>query len=148
MKNFPFSVLLVSSLLTACVSANPEKAPHGGGPGSGSVVFYRTHSLQATLADAYIGTGDDYFLQLDEDEYTRVEVKGGFHQFRARAQGSVSSDTRVKVNPGETVCVEARPNYEELEWLAVPFVNAFIPSFVLEETPCPSAEEMSRWTRV
>ena len=113
-----------------------------------TVLVYRTHSLQATLADAFIGVEEGYFTKLSEDQFTRFELDPGFHLFRTGARGSVSSQTHIKVNPGETLCIESRPNYEELEWLMVPFLNALIPSFVLEETPCPTEETLKQLTAI
>lgn len=133
--------LLAGAGLVGCVSADYDNYTALGGAEaveSGTVLFYRGHSPQAKLADAYLGAGKGYFLSLDEDQYASVEVPVGFNEFKVRAQGSVAFKTQIKVNVGETVCVETRPNHEELEWLVLPFVNALIPSFVLEETPCPN----------
>lgn len=147
MKKTMILNLLAAASLAACVAADPDnyaaiKADAAEGP-SGRIMFYRGNNLQATLADAYLGTEDGYFLSLDEDQYTTLEVPAGFHEFRVRAQGSVAFKRAIKVNAGETVCVETRPNFEELEWLMVPFVNAFVPSFVIDETACPSAAALA-----
>ncbi len=137
---------LIAATLVGCASANPNKKPqvsaHSAQP-IGTVLMYRTNSMQAKLADAYIGLGKDYFAQLDENQYTEFKLGTGFHEFRARAHGSVSSKANIKVSQGEKVCIQVQPNHEELEWLVVPFVNAMIPSFVLKETPCPSLEQLT-----
>lgn len=135
------SVLLTAISLVACVAADPDnynaiQVDAGEGP-SGKVLFYRGNNLQASLADAYLGTEQGYFLRLDQQQYSTLEVPAGFHEFKVRAQGSVAYSREIKVNADETVCIETRPNFEELEWLVVPFVNALIPSFVIEETACP-----------
>lgn len=141
-KTIILSVLVITGL-AACVAADPDnyaaiEANASRGP-SGKIMFYRGSNLQATLAGAYLGTTDGYFLSLDENQYSTLTVPAGFHEFKVRAQGSVAFEKQVKVNAGETVCVEARPNVEELEWLLLPFINAFIPSFVLQETACPGS---------
>ena len=143
--------LLAPLSLSACVTASPDNMPmvtEIADQPVGNVLFFRGHSLQAKLADAYIGAEEGYFAQLDEDQYTRIELDSGFHLFKAKARGSVASESHIKVSPGETVCIEARPNYEELEWLAVPFLNALIPSFVLEESPCPEETKLAEFTQV
>ncbi len=147
MKKPILLTLLTAGSLAACVAADPDnysaiRADAAEGP-SGSIMFYRGSNLQAALADAYLGTADGYFISLDESQYTTLEVPAGFHEFRVRAQGSVAFTKKIKVNAGETVCVETRPNVEELEWLLVPFVNALIPSFVIDETLCPSTAELA-----
>ena len=140
--------LLAGAGLAACVSVDPEnhEAMNTAAalPENGSILFYREHSPQARLADAYLGNGAGYFVSLGEDQFSRISVPAGFHAFKVRAQGSVAFNAEFKVNAGETVCVETRPNHEELEWLVVPFLNALIPSFVLEETACPSAAALDK----
>jgi len=143
-KSIPFA-LFASVGLAACVSADPDNYNAINPSPSeerGTIVFYRGHSPQASLANAYLGTDKGYFLELDEDQYVSIDVPAGFTEYKVRAQGSVAFKSQIKVNAGETVCVETRPNYEELEWLVVPFINALVPSFVLEETACPSAETL------
>lgn len=141
------TITLITATLVGCASANPQKKPQVDVKANqqfGTVLMYRTNSLQAKLADAYIGLGDDYFAQLDENQYTEFRLGAGFHEFRAKAHGSVSSKASFKINNGEKVCIQVQPNHEELEWLVIPFVNALIPSFVMKETKCPSLQRLSK----
>ena len=147
MKKLITILLLLPIALAGCVSSSTANLPVAGQASNGQagrVVIYRSESLQAGLAKAYIGINDGYFTQLAQNEFLTISVDPGFHQFKARAQGSVASKHQIKINPGETVCVAAKPNHEELEWLAVPFVNALVPSFVLEETQCPELTAYSQ----
>jgi hypothetical protein len=146
MKKPIILALLTCASLAACISAEPDNSPainpEVSLSQSGSIVFFRGHSLQASLANAWLGSNDGYFLGLDEDQYVRIDVETGFHEFKVRAQGSVAFKSAIKVNAAETVCVEVRPNHEELEWLLVPVVNALIPSFTLRETVCPGPADL------
>lgn len=138
---------LITATLVGCASANPQNKPQVDAShhqSFGTVLMYRTNSLQAKLADAYIGIGEDYFAQLDENQYTEFNLNTGFHEFRAKAHGSVSAKANFKINAGEKVCIQVQPNHEELEWLVLPFVNAMIPSFVMKETACPSLQHLSK----
>ena len=145
MKKFFTLLLLLPIALAGCASSNLDRTPTASvaDTNPGEVVIYRNTNVQAGLARAYIGTDEGYFVQLEQNQYTRFEIDPGFHQFKVRAHGSVSSQRDINVNPGETLCIEARPNYEDAEWLIVPFVNALLPSFVLEETRCPSLDNYS-----
>ena len=150
MKKIRLSLMLLLAALTGCASVNQANIQTVDlqAEQAGNVLIYRKESLQASLANAYLGTeGKGYFSSLDENQYIEFSVEPGFHTFTAKAHGSVRSKFTVKVTQGENVCVEARPNHEDLAWLAVPFVNAFIPSFVLVETPCPSAKELAKLSR-
>lgn len=137
---------VLASTFVACASANPQKKPqvNANNQAYGTVLMYRTNSLQAKLADAYIGIGEDYFAQLDENQYTQFKLIAGFHEFRAKGHGSVSSKSNINIEKGETVCIQVQPNHDELEWLLVPFINAMIPSFVLKETVCPSLQLLNK----
>lgn len=141
MKHLTLPILFCCVLLTtACASTNPRAlneisaAPEDLHPAK--LIVYREKSVQAGLADVYIGTDDGYFVQLGANQYAEVELRSGFYEFKAKAQGSVPSTTTIRLNPDETVCIKARPNHEELHLLAIPFVNALVPSFVMEETAC------------
>ncbi len=145
MKKLLLSTLIMGTLV-GCASANPQKRPQVSAneqASVGTVLMYRTNSLQAKLADAYVGLGEDYFVQLDENQYTEFKLGAGFHRFSAKAHGSVASKNNIKVSQGEKVCIQVQPNHEELEWLVVPFLNAMIPSFVLKETPCPNLDNLT-----
>ena len=145
MKALTLSIAISTLVLAGCATSNTSHVPQlteTSPAEAGHVTIYRQHSLQAKLAKAYVGTADGYFAQLDEDQHVTFDIEPGFHVLKARAHGSVSSQSHFKVNPGESLCIEARPNHEEMEWLAVPFLNALIPSFVLEETPCPEPTQM------
>ncbi len=136
---------LLISTLGACAAVNSSEPMTGEGEKNAEVLFFRQSSLQAKLADAYLGSdGGDYFTQLGEKEYTRYRVTSGWHQFAVKAQGSVSSSQNIQFHAGKTTCVEVRPNTEDAEWLAVPFLNALIPSFKLESVPCPSLAQLSK----
>lgn len=142
---------LLSVGLIGCANSNPKHMPQANlvdASEAGKVLIYRHASLQAALAKAYVGVESGYFSKLDENQYVEFEVDPGFHLFKTRAHGSVSSQSHIKVTAGELVCLEARPNYEEMEWLAVPFLNALVPSFVLEETACLRADELRNLTLV
>lgn len=149
MKKMILPLVLLLASLTGCASTDKTNTPRFSlqTGQAGKVFIYRKQSLQASLADAYLGTEENgYFSKLDENQYIELSVNPGFHTFTAGTHGSVGSKYTVKVTQGENVCVEARPNHEELEWLVIPFVNAFVPSFVLEETECPSMAELAMLT--
>ncbi|MDO6563725.1 hypothetical protein Q4488_10040 [Amphritea sp. 1_MG-2023] len=151
MKRLGISVIALTITLVGCASSNPKYLPQfksANEQAAGEVVIYRTDSLQAKLANAYVGVEEGYFSELGENQYMVFKVDPGFHLFKTRAHGSVASQSHIKVGAGESLCIEARPNYEEMEWLVIPFVNALIPSFVLEETPCPSAEVLKALSKV
>lgn len=148
MTNKLILIVLLSAGLTACVSSNPNFTPKPQSELAGTILLYRTHSLQATLANAFIGTEDGYFIELNEDQYTTFQIDSGFHKFKAKAHASAASKKDIKIGAGETVCIQARPNLEDLEWQIVPIVGQFFPTFVLEETECPSNEELQKLTQV
>ncbi|MBT00123.1 MAG: hypothetical protein CMI01_15790 [Oceanospirillaceae bacterium] len=141
----PILCTLLISTLGACASVNSSEPIAGEGKKDAEVLFFRQSSLQAKLADAYLGTGGgDYFLQLGEKEYARYPVTSGWYEFVVKAHGSVSSSQNIEFHAGKTTCVEVRPNTEDVEWLAVPFLNALIPSFKLESVPCVSLAELTQ----
>ncbi len=153
MKPFCLSLTLCGALLaTGCVSTSPQAmrdiAPRAGEADAATLVVYREKSAQAALADVYIGTDDGYFIRLGDDEYAEVDLRSGFYELKAKAKGSVPSEATVKLNPEETVCMRARPNHEELHLLVIPFVNALVPSFVLEETECVDLDRFERQVAV
>lgn len=132
--------------LAACVSAKQENYAAFSDTivgDSGTIMFYREDSAQAKFAHAYLGTRQGYFLALDERQYASISVPAGFNELKVKAQGSRAFAALINVNAGETVCIRTRPNHEDLEWLVVPFLNALIPSFVMEETPCPNVTAMA-----
>lgn len=151
MKKAFLSLVLVPAVLVGCASSDhkymPQTSTESNQP-AGKILVFRTSSLQASLAKAYVGFEEGYFSKLDENQYLQFEIDPGFHTFKARAHGSIASESEIKVMPGEMLCIEARPNYEELEWLAIPFINALIPSFVLKETTCPSPDALSKLTAI
>ncbi len=149
MKPLTLPVLFCCALLaTGCASTNPQAlndiAPAAEDAHPAKLVVYREKSTQAGLADVYIGTDDGYFVQLEANQYAEVDLRSGFYKFKAKARGSVPSIATVKLNPDESVCMKARPNYEELHLLVIPFVNALVPSFVLEETECVDLDGFQR----
>ncbi len=155
MKKLMLSIALLPTVLFGCASADKHHFPVANAvaktqaePAFGNVLIYRTQNLQGSLAKAYIGSEHGYFSKLGTNQYLQFSIDPGFHTFKARAHGSVASTSTIKVMPGETLCIEARPNHEEMEWLAVPFVNALIPSFVLKETTCPSPADLTALSAV
>ncbi|WP_428033150.1 hypothetical protein [Amphritea sp.] len=144
MMKLILGTLLVSTL-GACAGVNSSEPMAGEGEKNAEVLFFRQASLQAKLADAYLGSGGgDYFTQLGEKEYTRYPMTSGWHEFAVKAQGSVSSSQNIEFHAGKTTCVEVRPNTEDVEWLAVPFLNVLIPSFKLDSVPCPSLAKLTQ----
>ncbi len=112
------------------------------------MLIFRQSSLQASLADVRLAEDDHYFSALGQNEYTQFAVEPGFKTFRAKAVGSVSSKMNISVAENETVCVEARPNHEDLYLLVIPFLNALVPSFKLVEVACPSETELAALTQI
>ena len=141
-------------LLTGCASVTPETKQQllqndaTAGHSNGRLILFRSESAQAILADAYIGNENGYFVQLGQNQYTDVSIAEGLHRLSVQAQGSISSDTPITVKSGETVCVEARPNHESIHLVVIPFLNVFVPSFVLEEAACPGAQQLAQYTKV
>lgn len=149
MKQLRFALVLCGALLTtACASVSPQALRHiepsADDDQSARLVVYRQDEIQGGLSDVFVGTDDGYFMRLGRNEYAEVTLRSGFHELKAKAKGSVPSNATLKLNPSETVCIEARPNREELHLLVIPFVNALVPSFVLEETECV---DLSRYER-
>lgn len=146
-----YILALLPLLATACASITPDSQPQVSATSKtsqGELLFFRRHSLQAKLANAFIGTPNGYFIQLGENQYYGLAVNSGWQNYKVKAHGSLASSLGVNVRPGERICIEARPNHEGLPLLFIPYLNALEPSFVLKETGCPSAAEMSALNKV
>lgn len=138
-------ILILCNSLAACVSVNSsEQVVLNEDEQTVPVLIYRQTAMLAMFADVYIGDDSGYFLHLGRNEYARVVRPVGWQQLKARAQGSVASEKDFEFQAGETICLEARPNREELATLLVPFVNALVPSFVLRQTACPDLEGLTQ----
>jgi hypothetical protein len=137
-------ILILCNSLAACVSVNSsEQVLLNEQEQSISVLVYRKSAMLAMFADVYVGDDSGYFTQLGRNEYTRIERPLGWQQLKARAQGGVASEQEFDFRKGETICLEARPNHEDVAALMVPFVNALVPSFVLKQTSCPDLEGLT-----
>ncbi|MAC33693.1 MAG: hypothetical protein CME38_08835 [Haliea sp.] len=148
MKSNTLMLLVMAAVLSACASTQPNVTLSHADREHANLLIFRQNSAQATLADAYIARGDEYFAKLGENQYTVVQVDAGLHEFRAKAHASVSFKTQLSLQPEETVCLEARPNHENLHLLVIPFLNALVPSFILEETGCPSSSRLETMVAV
>ncbi len=141
-------IAALTSVLGACVSVNstePSASLEQSNTPGAELLLYRTSSLQAKLADAYVGDVDgDYFVQLGEQEYATYSMPAGWADFKVKAKGSVAAEQKLHLIEGQTTCVEVQPNQEDVEWLFVPFLNALVPSFLLKATPCPVLSELDK----
>jgi|GEM_PF-1773808 len=112
------------------------------------LLIYRSSALQASLADAYIGTKDGYFTQLGQDQYIELSLAAGMHELKVKAQGSVAAKQSIQLGANEQTCLVVRPNSEDLFLVVIPFLNALVPSFVMAPAACPDAKVMQSMTPV
>ncbi|MGV6815687.1 MAG: hypothetical protein ACWA44_00275 [Thiotrichales bacterium] len=143
MKKLITIAALTVSILGGCSTLTPNVELTDQAGDNASVLVYRQSSPQAALAKAMLGTDQAYIAELAQDEYIQLNVASGFHTFKTKANGSPASSINVSLSQGEKLCLEARPNHEELAVLLVPFVNALVPSFVLKTMPCPTEQQLS-----
>ncbi|MDP5137326.1 hypothetical protein [Rheinheimera baltica] len=113
-----------------------------------SLLIYREKAFQAGAVSLYVGKDDKYFMELGNDEYGQVEIDAGKHLIQAKASGSPSSALQIELAKNQTVCLLSKPNPEMLGAMLIPLVANMVPTFVLEQVDCPSAEKLKGFMRV
>jgi len=112
------------------------------------VVVYRKGAFHAGAVSMYLGENNKYFLSLRNDEYAKFSIDSGAHLFQVDADASPPSELAVTLEPGAKVCFKVKPNPATLGAAVIPILGNMLPSFVMEESGCPSEEALSKYRLV
>jgi hypothetical protein len=141
---------LLCLLLAGCASVETVPVPAAPEAGRAGILVLREWSAFAAGVPFAVGLGNRTHVALGTREYAEILVPPGSNQVFARLHSREASAHVRSLGPGERHCFRARVDYSfpPLEPVSAPIQLGSHARLSLNETACPSKEELARYTRV
>jgi hypothetical protein len=142
-------VFLLGTLLAGCASAPLVKPPLPDASNRSEVIVLRDRALNAGGVGLTFGVDEQAYLTLSNGDYASVYVTPGLHRFFVQARSAEPTVLSVELKPGERRCLRTVADAANLGRAVVPLALMTMGySFLLDEVKCPSAEQLSKRSRV
>lgn len=113
------------------------------------MLVYRESSFNAAAGSMIIGTNDADIVELYGDRFATILLPAGEHTFFARANGGDQPfKYKVSLAANQRTCIKGSPNPANLAKAFLPISYYFGNTFLLEQTPCPSKDELAKYEQV
>jgi hypothetical protein len=140
---------LVCALLSACSSAPLRPLPTPPAGNFGEVVVYREWAFAAGGIPLTVGVKDGGFVLLSNSEKVTARFPPGDHEVFVQARSSEPTRLRLTVKNGEVLCLRTSASPSTYGKVALPpilMITGY--AFYLDEVPCPSHDELSKYKEV
>ena len=149
MKKSVSILVLTLLLLPGCASMPlvPPKMPDASN--RAEVIVFRESAFNAGGVSVTFGSDEQAFVKLSNAEYASIFLAPGAYVFFVRARNGDPAVLTQTLKTGDRRCLKSVANPINLARAAVPIlmmVNGY--SFLLEEAPCLSNEELAKYARV
>ena len=151
MQNIYLRLIVVSALLSlAGCSSLPIVAISKPSPtAQAEVVIYRESSLIAGFVSLTVGSGNIAFANISNSEYVTANLPAAEQDIFVQARMAAPTIVHLSLQPGSRVCLRTSSSSSTLYKVLVPAtLIATGYHFYLNEVPCPSPEELSKYTQV
>lgn len=148
---YHYALLLVSALasLAGCSSLPIVAIPKPSPMAQAEVVVFRESSFIAGGVSLAVGTGNAAFAAISNSEYVSVNLSAGEQDLFVQARTADPTRVRLTLQPGSRVCLRTSSSPSTLAKVAIPItLIATGYHFFLDEVPCLSAEDFSKYKQV
>ena len=144
-------VFLVSAFasLAGCASQPIVALPKPSALAQAEVLVFRESSFIAGGVSLAVGTGTAAFASLSNSDYVIVNVPSGERDIFVQARTAEPTRLQLKLQHGSRVCLRTSASPSTIAKVALPI--ALIATgyhFYLDEVPCPSSEELAKYSKV
>lgn len=110
---------------------------------------YREYAFNAGGASLIFGVDKSDLVELYGDRYSILQLPVGEHTFFARSNGGDQPfNLRLPVKGNVRTCIKAFPNPANFAKSLMPVSHLFGNSFLLEQTACPTKEELAKFEQI
>lgn len=135
--------------LCGCASAPVEKLARPAAASQGEVLIYRASQFYAGGVSLSVGVGGKTYAELGNQEYTTLLLRAGEHRIFVRARTAESAEVALQLKAGERRCLRTASRSGDGVNVVVPILMmATGYRFDLHELPCPSTQEIAKYSRV
>jgi hypothetical protein len=139
-------IVVVAILTSACASAPVVPLPRPAADAQGEVIVFREPAFAAGGVALSVGSGTRVFASLSNSEKVRAAFPSGEHEIYVQARSAEPTRVRVTVRNGAAVCLRTSSSPSTYAKVVVPIVLMVTGyHFYLDELPCPTAEELSKY---
>jgi hypothetical protein len=146
---FQLIAIALCSLLFGCASAPTSPLQRSSSDSQGDVIIFREHAFAASLVDVTVSTGASRIAVLANNEKTTVSLPLGTNEISTQARSAQPTKVQVLVKKEAPVCLRtsASPStYPKAILFPALIVTGYY--FYLDEIPCPSQAELSKYKDV
>ena len=141
--------LVMTAALTGCASAPIVNPPLPDAANRAEVLVLRERAFNAGGVGLAFGVEARAHVTLGNGDYTSLFVAPGTHRFFVQARSAEPGVVSLTLKPGEKRCLRTSPDVGNLARTALPIaMMATGYLFGVEERPCPTPEELSKYSRV
>jgi hypothetical protein len=141
--------LLGLLLLGGCSSQPIVAIPKPSETAQAEVVIFRESSFIAGGVSLAVGIGSTAFASLSNSDYVSVNLPSGEQEIFVQARKADPTKLKLRLQSGSRLCLRTSASPSTFAKVAVPI--ALIATgyhFYLDEVPCPSVEELSKYKQV
>ena len=137
------------TLLAGCAPAHLTTLKKPQSTEQAEVLVYRESAFNAAAGSMIVGTDESDIVELYGDRFATILLPAGEHTFFARANGGDKPfKYKVSVAANQRTCIKGSPNPANYAKAFLPLSYYFGNTFLLEQTTCPSKEELAKFEQV
>jgi hypothetical protein len=145
------SLMLVLALasLPGCSSLPVVSMPRPSATAQAEVLVYRESSFIAGGVSLAVGTGSAAFASISNSEYVVANLPSGDRDVFVQARTAEPTRVQLKLRHGTRTCLRTSSSPSTIAKVVVPItLMATGYHFYLDEVPCPSTEQLSKYKQV
>jgi hypothetical protein len=136
----------VVASLAGCASQPVVAIPKPSASARAEVLVYRESSFIAGGVSLAVGTSGTAFASLSNSDYVVAEMSPGEREIYVQARSAEPTRVQVKLQHGSRTCLRTSASPSTVAKVAIPItLIATGYHFYLDEVPCPSTEELSKY---
>jgi hypothetical protein len=144
--SFGLAILLVVS---GCSTVPVTPLARPATSNQAEVIVFRESSFIGGGVSLAVGKGDAAFAKIDNSEYVQVLLPEGKHEIFVRARSAEPTKLKVSFERGARVCLRTSSSPGTVAKVIIPItLVATGYHFYLDQVPCPTTEELSKYTLV
>ena len=137
------------TLLTGCASVPLVQPRMPDASNRAEVVIFRESAFNAGGVGVSFGADEQAFVTLGNSEYASIFIPPGTYKFFVRARSADPTTLSQTLKAGDRRCLRTVADPSNLAKVVIPIVMmASGYGFLLEELPCPSGDQLAKYSRV